>query len=419
MKKLMPVALLVMVMIAAPVLAQETTGLDTSGSAPPGESPETAPDPETPPAPETPSALETLLQNIPLLQDTAAPQEPPPQELPPQDTTPPQDTAPPLSEPEPAPDPPPQAPPQTAVLPEVPQEVVEDKKADDGDALEPGPENLETIISALAKEADEQEADDDEAEQVDEEDLDAIADLRQRLGDLKSDLVSPKQRQKAQDDDDDRPGRNDDDDEDEDKDGRGGIGQDNDQEAESGDIDQSIDVSNSGDFAQQCVAVIQAANTGNAQNAPAFLQYSGEADDFEPGGIEIDISPQLVQDCRQIIRQTTVVNQLSPRAGQPRAGRPGVVGATGTPPRIAGAGFSAAGSGGRAIANASRLGQQAGGIGQARNIAQPRIQQLNSAPTTARRLGQLPRTGGPGVISLLTLGAVLISGGLLVRRLSR
>ena len=420
MQKLIPAALLVMVLIAAPVLAQETTSPDTPDSASPGESPETLPEPAPPAAQlEAPAAEPT-----PPAEEPA----PPPAEPAP----PPAEPAPPPSELGSTPDPgtaqelPPQDPPPEAVLPEVPQEVVEDKKADDGD-LEQRPGNQESILGALRQAADEQKADGDEADQV-EEDLDDIANLIQRLEDQKDDTSNLQQRNgdrkgnnNDDDDDDNGPGRKDKDNKKEDRDDD--IKLETDQEAESGDVDQSVDISNSGDYAQQCVAVLQAANTGNAQNAPAFLQYSGDADDFEPGGIGIDISPQIVQDCRQIIRQTTVVNQLlpgrpgrsgagRPGAGQPSAQRPGVAGA-GLPPRVAGAGFSGAGSGG-AFNVPTRLGQPAGGLS---GIGQARIQPLN-APSVGR---VLPRTGGPGTISLLTLGAgaLLIAGGLLVRRISR
>ncbi len=384
MQKLIPAALLVMVLIAAPVLAQETT------------------DPEkTTPAPEpTPTEPEP----------TPAP-EPTPTEPEPTPT-----------EPVPLPAPLPQDPPPEAAPLAVSQEVVEDKKADDGD-LEQAPVNQEAILDALRQAADEQEADDVGAKQELEDSSDDIANLIQRLEDQKDDTPSLQQRNGDRkdnnndhddDDDDNRPGRKD---KDEKEDRDGDIKLETDQEAESGDVDQSVEISNTGDYAQQCVAVLQAANTGNAQNAPAFLQYSGDADDFEPGGIEIDISPQIVQDCRQIIQQTSVVNQLLPGAGRSRAGqpgtrRPGVAGA-GIPPRVAGAGFTGAGSGG-AFNVPTRLGQSAAGIS---GIGQARVQPLN-APSPGR---MLPRTGGPGAVSLLTLGAgaLLIAGGLLVRRISR
>ncbi len=405
MKKLVPAALLVMVLIAAPVLAQETTGPDTPVEAPPDESTEVAPEPGPPLAPETSSALETLLQDAPLQEDTPQPQDSPPQDSPPQDVAPPPDLLPEDVLPE---DVLPEAPPLPAPPPQASQEEVEDQEADEG---VPKPE-----ITA-------QEADSDELDQEVGDRLDDIADLRQRIEDQLDDAPSLQQRDgdrkennddddKDNEDDDNGPGRKDSNDRDDD------VKQETDQEAESGEVDQSIDVSNTGDYASQCVGIVQAANTGNAQNAPAFLQDSGDADDFEPGGIGIDISPQLVQDCRQIIQQTTIVNQLLSGAGQSRAGQPGprVPGTVvaGLPTRIAGAGFNSAGGSGGAFNVPTRLGQSAIGLS---GIGQARVQPL-SAPSPGR---MLPRTGGPGAISLLTLGAgaLLIAGGLLVRRISR
>src|SRR5215210_9000279 len=52
-----------------------------------------------------------------------------------------------------------------------------------------------------------------------------------------------------------------------------GIGQDFDQEAESGDVDQSFDVSSTGDNSNQCVGIQGVANTGNAQNQIGVNQF--------------------------------------------------------------------------------------------------------------------------------------------------
>ena len=73
-----------------------------------------------------------------------------------------------------------------------------------------------------------------------------------------------------------------------------GIGQEFDQEAESGDVDQSFDVSSTGDNSNQCVGIQGVANTGNAQNQVGVLQYGSEADDFdfEDNGASIEVSPE-------------------------------------------------------------------------------------------------------------------------------
>ncbi len=84
-----------------------------------------------------------------------------------------------------------------------------------------------------------------------------------------------------------------------------GIGQEFDQEAESGDVDQSFDVSNTGDNSNQCVGIQGVVNTGNAQNQLGVLQYGSEADDFdfEDSGASIEVSPENSTTCDQQVNQ--------------------------------------------------------------------------------------------------------------------
>jgi hypothetical protein len=67
----------------------------------------------------------------------------------------------------------------------------------------------------------------------------------------------------------------------------GGISQDFDQEAESGDIDQSFDVTGGGDNSNQTVGIQGVANTGNAQNQIGVIDAGDFADfndnDFNNG----------------------------------------------------------------------------------------------------------------------------------------
>ena len=65
------------------------------------------------------------------------------------------------------------------------------------------------------------------------------------------------------------------------------------QEAESGDVDQSFDVSSTGDNSNQTVGTQGVANTGNAQNQIGVFQIGSEADDFEfdEVGSSIEVSP--------------------------------------------------------------------------------------------------------------------------------
>src|SRR5215212_6455610 len=80
------------------------------------------------------------------------------------------------------------------------------------------------------------------------------------------------------------------------------------QEAESGDVSISSSVSNTGDYASQCAPVLQAANTGNFQNQASLNQYASSADDFAPGGISFNISPELAAQCQQEIEQAATAS---------------------------------------------------------------------------------------------------------------
>jgi hypothetical protein len=87
-----------------------------------------------------------------------------------------------------------------------------------------------------------------------------------------------------------------------------GIEQSVDQQSQSGDVSLGYQVTNSGDYASQCAPAIQFGNTGNFQNAPSFLQYGSEADDFKPGGIQVNFDPQQGVDCSNEIQQSSAAS---------------------------------------------------------------------------------------------------------------
>ena len=181
--------------------------------------------------------------------------------------------------------------------------------------------------------------------------------------------------------------------------GKAGAGKDGDpkqeaeQDADSGDVDQSVDVVNTGDNVNLCLGVLQAANTGNAQNAQGVVQDDSEADEVElEGGSSLTITPQLIVDCRQIIYQIAT--------GQ----RPG------------------AGSGDRnaLLESAALRGGNVPGLGQlgigttgaALKVAGS--SGVGLSKSAARR--SLPRTGG-GALLGLGAGVLLVAGGLAVRKI--
>jgi len=83
---------------------------------------------------------------------------------------------------------------------------------------------------------------------------------------------------------------------------------DNENESESGPVVQEFDVTNFGDYANQCVPAIQFGNSGNFNNAPSFFQFGSEADDFEPDGIEFAFEPELAVDCSNTVQQSSAAS---------------------------------------------------------------------------------------------------------------
>jgi hypothetical protein len=88
------------------------------------------------------------------------------------------------------------------------------------------------------------------------------------------------------------------------------VTQESDQEAESGDVNQSFTVSNTGDNSNQCAGIQGVANTGNAQNQISVLQNGSEADDFsfEDSGSSINVSPSNSTRCNQQVNQAATAS---------------------------------------------------------------------------------------------------------------
>jgi hypothetical protein len=89
------------------------------------------------------------------------------------------------------------------------------------------------------------------------------------------------------------------------------VTQEDEQEGESGDLDQSFEVTGSGDNSNQCVGIQGVGNTGNAQNVLPILQYGSTADEFEfeEVGSDITVSPTNTTEC------TSEVNQAASASG--------------------------------------------------------------------------------------------------------
>ncbi len=63
-----------------------------------------------------------------------------------------------------------------------------------------------------------------------------------------------------------------------------------DQETDSGDVEQSFEVSGSGDNGNQCANIEGNANTGNLQDTSGFIQYASDIEDFEQEDIGSDLT---------------------------------------------------------------------------------------------------------------------------------
>jgi len=168
------------------------------------------------------------------------------------------------------------------------------------------------------------------------------------------------------------------------------VGQENDQEGESGEVDQSFTVTGSGNSANQCAALLGGAQSGNSQNQIGVVQSDeSDADDFEfdETGSDVTLSPELAEECEQIINQAA---------------------ASATAPKAAPAPKTAA--------KAEEKEAEA-----KKSEAKTSSTQDKTEEKKAEEKKELPKTGGSGTASLLVLstGVLSVAGGLLARRLFR
>ncbi len=81
------------------------------------------------------------------------------------------------------------------------------------------------------------------------------------------------------------------------------------QETETGEIEQSFTVENTGNNSNQCAGIQGVANTGTNQNFQAILQYANEDPDaeIEEAGL-FTISPESEVACEQAVNQAAAAN---------------------------------------------------------------------------------------------------------------
>ncbi len=76
------------------------------------------------------------------------------------------------------------------------------------------------------------------------------------------------------------------------------------EDVESGDVEPTVEISNSGNNVNLCPTVHQAANSGNVQNEQGVVQYQvPEADDIGFGGSTITFETESAGECTQTIQQ--------------------------------------------------------------------------------------------------------------------
>lgn len=83
-----------------------------------------------------------------------------------------------------------------------------------------------------------------------------------------------------------------------------------DQSADSGDIDQSFEVINTGDNANQCVGIDGTANTGNVQDAtPLFItgDFDGDGDFEVDSAADLNVDGTSTTTCDQVVDQEATV----------------------------------------------------------------------------------------------------------------
>ena len=148
------------------------------------------------------------------------------------------------------------------------------------------------------------------------------------------------------------------------------------EEVESGGATGSSEVANKGNLVNQCAAILNATQSGNPAAVAALPQYITETDDIEISGSTIAISPELASECNQVIE---------------------VKGKEEKKPEV------------KVEVKAPKVEVKPGEA--------PKVEVKAEAPKV--EVKALPKTGGEASLLALGAGALLVAGGLLVRRIIR
>lgn len=177
------------------------------------------------------------------------------------------------------------------------------------------------------------------------------------------------------------------------------VGQGFDQDSNSGVVDQSFTVTGEGSVANQCSALLAAAQTGNSQSSTGSIRSNsgtGESEQ-EDIGSSLAVSPELAEECEQKINQAAAASSpnQAPRASSKVTPAP--------TPKLA---DKAEGPQAKATATQAR--------------AESKVEEKKTK-TEEKKAGakELPKTGGGATLFALGAGAMLVAGGLLARRILR
>ncbi len=179
------------------------------------------------------------------------------------------------------------------------------------------------------------------------------------------------------------------------------VGQEGEQEGESGEVDQSFTVTGSGSNGNSCAPLQGSAQSGNSQNQGNVVQERSDSDDFEFDEVGSDIASSG-SNSTECIQE---VNQAASAAAAPKATPPPPPKAAPAPPPPPPASKAA----------------PAPPPPPAPEAEEKKAEEKKAEEKKAEEKKELPKTGGSGTASLFALGigALLVAGGLLARRLTR
>jgi hypothetical protein len=79
------------------------------------------------------------------------------------------------------------------------------------------------------------------------------------------------------------------------------------QESETGTVNDTFTVTQSGSNSSQCVTPLQFGNTGSLQNGQGFLQYNSTSN-IEQEGSTFTFNPTLTANCSQAVQQSAAAS---------------------------------------------------------------------------------------------------------------